>query len=195
MAQTSLSIGRFWPLVCGYALSLVLWRSAETPRDNAGIRADNAGIHSWNKADNAGIRAEPWDRGRTRGFKLTPSSFIVFKNFQSSTQGLDLSSLSLSACMLITEVWDQSVPPTNTPRGLGLANYTLWNIRKRRFLTVINISEHGKGVPEAPTNRILVYHNYKLLVRPAPDGVTIIVIWKRDYNVNEVHRINITPQY
>ena len=77
---------------------------------------------------------------------------------------------------------------------LCLANYTSWIIRKRRFLTVIN--EHEKGVPEAPTNRIFVYHNYKLLVRHAPDGVTIIVIWKgMIINVNEVHMINITPHF
>ena len=42
------------------------------------------------------------------GFKLTPSSFIVSKNFQSSTQGVDLSSLSLTSIqpsyMLITKV-------------------------------------------------------------------------------------------
>ena len=63
---------------------------------------------------------------------------------------------------------------------------------EKTLLTVIN--EHEKGVSEAPTNRIFVYHNYKLLIRHAPDGVTTIVIWKKIIiNVNEVHMINITP--
>ena len=62
-------------------------------------------------------------------------------------------------------------------RPIGPAHkHTTWSIRKRRFPTVV--SEHGKGVPEDPTNRILVYHHYKLLVRRAPDDGTIIVIWE-----------------
>ena len=40
------------------------------------------------------------------------------------------------------------------------------------------ISEHGKGVPEAPRSKVLAYHNYKLLVRRAPDDGPVIVVWE-----------------